>query len=200
MAGCTTLGSTSAAPVVMPTPQIVYVTVFVTQTPTPTTTQTPVIVTTTTTAPITIQSTVPTIATTATLLSSDPILHRWIRKITGTNPVKAYELKFYPGGTVVYNYGNFTEISSNMMVVPPADLQATGTWTNVGDNKYLVKVNPTNVEGAPYVWEYTYVAVYLPDGTKFSEHIENAEERNAVPKGRQQMPDEMFYPERAKKD
>ena len=197
MAGCTSLGSTSAAPVATPTPQIVYVTVLVTQTYTPTT-QTPVINTTTAT-PKTIQSTVPTITTTATP-TSDPILHRWIRKIEGTNPVKAYELKFYPGGTVVYNYGTFKEVSSNMMIVPPADIQSTGTWTNVGDNKYLVKVNPTNISGAPYVWEYMYVPVYLPDGTIFSEHIENAEERDAVPKGRQQMPGEMFYPVRAKID
>jgi len=196
--GCTSLGSSSAPSTVTPTPQIVYVTVLVTQTPTPTPTQTPVINSTTTT-PKTTQSITSTITTTATP-TSDPILHRWIRKIEGTTPIKAYELKFYPGGTVVYNYGTFKEVSSNMMIVLPADIQATGTWTNVGENKYLVKVLPTNYGGAPYVWEYTYVPVYLPDGTIFSEHIENTEERAAVPKGRQQMPGEMFYPERAKID
>jgi hypothetical protein len=145
-----------------------------------------------TTEPIT------TIATPA----PDPILHRWIRIISGTNPASGYELKFYPGGTVVFNQGTIKEVSSNIMI-STTTLSASGTWTALGDNKYLVKINPVGNDGAPYVWEYTWVPAHEePEypGVVIAEHIESQDERDAIPKGRQPMRDEMFFPERAKVD
>jgi len=184
--GCTNQGTNTLSSTTLPT----------TLTTMPTATPTVAV-------PASTVSVVTTAVPATTAAAADPILHRWIRRISGTSSARGYELKFYPGGTVVYNYGLIKEVSSNMMIDSPADIQATGTWTNLGDNKYLVKVNPTNVAGAPYVWEYTYVAEHGDPnypGLVIKEHIENTQERDAVPKGREPMRDEMFFPERAKID
>ena len=195
IAGCTSqpapVAVTTTAATAMPT------TTAPVQTMAPVQTAAPIAVVTTQAALIT------TVATT-TAPADDPIIHRWIRKIIMTNPLKAYELKFYPGGIVVFNKGNFTEVSSNMMIKTPYDIEASGNWVNLGNNKYLVRVVPTNIANtSPYVWEYTYVGAHTDSaypGIVFNAHIEDQEERDAVPKSRLKLPDEMYYPELAKID
>jgi hypothetical protein len=116
--------------------------------------------------------------------------------------MKGYELRFYRDGTVIFTRGPMVEKSSNIMMDGTPELTASGTWSNIGDSRYLVKVNPTGLSGAPTIWEYTYVPAYTDhsNGKQVPEHIESQDERDAIPKGRNPFPDEMFFPERAKTD
>ena len=152
---------------------------------------------TTTAAPI---QTITTTATTAAP-TTDPILHRWVRQYSDNQgkPV-GYEFMFYPEGTATYRYGTTTMISSNIMIVP--QIEASGTWTKLSENKYLVKFLPTAMSGAQIVREYTLVPAHEETGypgVVIKDHIESSFERDAIKIG-QERSGEMYYPERAKID
>lgn len=175
--------------------------VTLTSTPTVAPTAAPTAVA-TTAAPATVATTVQPV-TTVTTPTADPILHRWIRAISGTNPKKGYEYKFYPDGTVIYNYGSTKEVSSNLVIQTPADTSASGTWTKLGENKYIVKILPTGTTGAQIVEEYTLVPAHEDPaypGVIIKDHIESKEETDQINKGQTRLSDEMYYPEKAKID
>ncbi|MDP3562956.1 MAG: hypothetical protein Q8R70_00545 [Methanoregula sp.] len=163
-----------------------------------------------TTVPVLVQNTSVTPNTTVTAKAiatipaktADPILHRYIFK--WPEAVKGiyygFEYKFYPDGSVIYKYGPLTEVSSVMTINPTS--QMGGTWTNLGENKYLVKVIPEGKNVQSYTREYTWVAEYedpLYPGKINKEHIESDYERNAIFPGWEKL-DRMYYPERAKTD
>jgi hypothetical protein len=137
--------------------------------------------------------------------AGDPILHRWVRQYPNTNTSinewQGYEFIFYPEGSVIYNYGVPKMISSNLLIDPT--LQMSGTWTNVGNEKYIVKLNPATVGGSSIIREYTRIPTYEDKrypGKIIKEHIESSYEKNAIEKAQIPKTDEMFYPERAKID
>ncbi len=134
--------------------------------------------------------------------TADPILHRYIFKWPET--VKSiyygYEYKFYSDGSVTYKYGPLSEVSSVMTINPSS--QMGGTWTNLGENKYLVKIIPEGKNVQSYTREYTLVAEYedpLYPGKINKEHIESDYERNAIFPGWETL-DRMYFPERANTD
>jgi len=188
IAGCTAPSSpqapaatTPAVPVTSPAPAVI-----------PTTASAPM-------AAVTSAVTTTTAVTTATTLAPDPILHRWIRRFTVNQSDYGYEFKFFPDGTVSYDEGPTTEISSNIQIPDPVS-EASGTWVSEGNNKYLVKILPTGQTGAPMVREYTLVPQNSPSnypGLVIPAHIESSFEKNQIPKAREPMPDEMDYPEQA---
>lgn len=195
--GCTSTGSNPAP-------------VATTATPAPTTTA--VVVTTTTeaqvqtTAPISLVTTTAATTTTATIVvpTTDPIIHRWVRElfIPVNNEKVGYEFKFYPGGVVNYRYGKTEMVSSNIRIATPL-LEASGTWVNLGDNKYLVKFLPTAESGAQIIREYTLVPAHEVKeypGVVIPTHIESSYETDAIGKAHVQAYGEMYYPEQAKID
>ena len=134
--------------------------------------------------------------------TADPILHRYIFK--WPEAVKGvyygYEYKFYPDGSVTYKYGPLSEVSSVMTINPTS--QMGGTWMNLGNNKYLVKIIPEGKSVQSYTREYTLVAEYedpLYPGKINKEHIESDYEKGAIFPGWEKL-DRMYYPERAKTD
>jgi hypothetical protein len=154
-----------------------------------------------TTAPAIVVTTLPTTISTTipTAITPDPILHRWVRKIWGTNI--GYEFIFYPDGSVNYRYGTTTMVSSNIKITP--DIEASGTWTKIGENKYLIKILPTAQSGAQLIREYTLVPAHEDKdypGIVIKDHIESSYETDAINKGKNRAADEMYYPERAKID
>jgi hypothetical protein len=135
--------------------------------------------------------------------SSDPILHRWVRQyqVSPSPEYVGYEFIFYSDGSVVYNSGEASMISSNIKI--KSTFQASGTWTNVGNGKYIVKVNPVLVGGAPIIREYTRVVTYEDPrypGKIINEHLESSYEREAFEKNPYQRGDNMPWLERAKID
>lgn len=134
--------------------------------------------------------------------TADPILHRYIFKWpVAVNGIDyGYEYKFYPDGSVTYKYGPLSEVSSVMTINPTS--QMGGTWMNLGDNKYLVKIIPEGKNVQSYTREYTLVAEYedpLYPGKINTEHIESDYEKGAIFPGRDTL-NQMYYPERAKTD
>jgi hypothetical protein len=192
--GCTNSGS-NPAPVTTPT-SITLATTPILTTAAPVQ-QTPAPAITTVAAPI-------TTAATPAATTADPILHRWVREISiPINGEKyGYEFKFYPGGTVNYRYGKTEMISSNLRIKTPT-IEASGTWTNLGDNKYLVKFLPTAESGAQLLREYTLVPAHEVKeypGVVIPTHIESSYETDAIGKAHVQSYGEMYYPELAKID
>jgi hypothetical protein len=186
-------GCTSSQPPITPTVTAIPTTVI-------TTLATPV----QTTAPAPAVTSLPTTNTTATptTIASDPILHRWVRKIWGKNI--GYEFIFYPDGSVSYKNGTVTMVSSNIKITPENSLnEASGTWTKTGENKYLIKILPTAHSGAQLIREYTLVPAHEEKdypGIVIKDHIESSYETDAINKGQKRAADEMYYPERAKID
>ena len=189
LAGCTAPSSPAAPPATTPAPFV------------PVTSPAPAVIPPTAPAPVAADTTTAAV-TTATTPAPDPILHRWIRRYTVNQSDYGYEFRFFPDGTVSYDEGPTTEISSNIQIPDPVS-EASGTWVNEGNNKYLVKILPTGETGAPVVREYTLVPRNSPanyPGLVIPAHIESSFETNQIPKAREPMPDEMDYPEQAKID
>ena len=192
--GCTNSGS-SSAPVTTPAPTM---TAAVSITTTDAPVQTAVPVTLVTTKAVTITTT----ATTATS-TTDPILHRWIRQYNQNGKIYAYEFKFYPGGIVNYRTGPSTMVSDNIKLITPPTSEASGTWSSLGNNKYLIQILPSGHSGAQIIREYTLVPAHEEKaypGIVIKDHIESSYETEAINKGQQRQPDEMYYPEQAKID
>lgn len=187
------VGCTSTAPStgIVTTPTITTVTLTATTTPA------------TTAAPVTLVTTAQPVTPATTTATADPILHRWVRIVSGTDPQKGYEWKFYTDGTVAYNYGSTKMTSSNIVVQTPVDMSASGTWSKIGENKYLVKVLPTGENGAQIIREYTLVPAHEDPaypGIIINDHIESSFETDQINKGQARRYDEMYYPEKAKID
>jgi hypothetical protein len=134
--------------------------------------------------------------------NADPILHRYVFR--WPDPVKetyyGYEYKFFSDGSVIYKYGPITEVSSNLKINPTS--QMGGTWTNMGNKKYQVKVVPEGKNVQSYTREYTLVLAYEDPafpGKLYAEHIESDYERNAIYPGLDKL-DRTYFPERAKID
>ena len=160
-----------------------------------------------TTPPISlVTTTAANIITTPTIVirTTDPIIHRWVRElITPVNNEKVgYEYKFYPGGSVNYRYGKTEMVSGNLRIITPIT-EASGTWVNLGENKYLIKVLQTGQGGAPYLREYTLVPVHEVKeypGLVIPTHIESSYETDAIGKAHVPVSGEMLYPELAQID
>ncbi len=169
-------------------------------TPTTLTTETAAV----TASPTVTVTTIAQSAAIATVNTSDPILHRWVRQypvLTGKTGWAAYEFKFYPDGTLVFNLGTPKWTSGNLEVV--SSYEATGTWSKSGNNTYLLKYLPLGTTGAQIVDEYTYVPESIDKeyGRTIPEHIVSQDEIDQyVHSARELMADEMMYPERAKVD
>jgi hypothetical protein len=204
MSGCTSTA---------PTPQIVYVTVLVTPTPTVSapagwvynseTGQYIQITPISTSLPVSISSPVQT----TVLPTSDPIIGRWVRQYLNlsTNKWEGYEFNFYPDGSVVYNFGKPTMISSNIKIDPT--FVAYYIWTSVGKDKYLIKTDSALVNGTstPKIYrEYTRVVTGedpLYPGRKTSEYLVSTSEKAAFENNPHQGGgDNMPWLERAKTD
>ncbi|MCK9580112.1 MAG: hypothetical protein M0Q92_06630 [Methanoregula sp.] len=133
---------------------------------------------------------------------ADPILHRYVFRWPDmvNNAIYGYEYKFYPEGSVIYKYGIVTEVSSNLKINPTQ--QMAGTWTNIGNCTYLVKILPEGESGQYYTREYILIPDYedpLYPGKIYREHIESNYERDAIFPGYEKT-DRMYFPERAKID
>jgi hypothetical protein len=151
------------------------------------------------TATVTTVTAVPPISTAGT---SDPILHRWVRKymfkVNGQE--SGYEFKFYPDGTVNYKIGSATMVFGNIEIITPLS-EASGTWTKLEEKKYLIEILPTS--GARIYRVYTLVPAYADPkypGVTFTEHIESSYETDDIMPGQVHGIDEMYFPERAKID
>jgi hypothetical protein len=157
-----------------------------------------------TTAPTPVVTSLSTTVATAipTTIAPDPILHRWIRQYPMGGTLNGYEFTFYPGGILNYREGPISMISDNIKI-EHATIAASGTWTKVGDNKYVVQFLPTGVSGAQIIREYTLVPAHEAKeypGVVINDHIESSYETSAINQGQQRMSNEMYYPERAKID
>jgi hypothetical protein len=156
-----------------------------------------------TNAPVMENTTVPAeVSATIPPMNADPILHRYVFRWPNAveNNLYGYEYKFYPDGSVIYKYGIVTEVSSNLKINPTQ--QMGGTWTNIGNSNYLVKILPEGKSGQYYTREYTLVPEYedpLYPGKIYREHIESNYERDAIFPGYEKT-DRMYFPERAKID
>jgi hypothetical protein len=133
---------------------------------------------------------------------ADPILHRYVFRWPDAieNNIYGYEYKFYPEGSVIYKYGIVTEVSSNLRINPTQ--QMGGTWTNIGNSTYLVKILPEGQSGQYYTREYILIPDYEDPrypGKIYREHIESDYERDAIFPGYEKT-DRMYFPERAKID
>ena len=170
-------------------------------------TPSPVQMTAPTPAPTIIATPIPT--TVQENKTNDPILHRWVRQYladptlgaTSTSQYMGYEYIFYQDGSVVYNSGEASMISSNIKI--KSTFEASGTWTNVGNGKYIVKVNPVLVGGASIIREYTRVVTYEDPRYPrkiINEHLESSYEREAFEKNPYPRGDSMPWLERAKID
>lgn len=156
-----------------------------------------------TTLPITTSPTV-NITPNSTTPPSDPIEHRYIRQYIDPKTAKTigYEYKFFHGGILRYRSGT-TTMSSGNIVIDEMQEEGSGTWTNLGNNKYLLKYLPTAVSGADVIKEYTLVAAHVDPsypGIVIVEHIESDFETSHINKGEQIRHDYMYFPERAKID
>jgi hypothetical protein len=188
VAGCTSTAPSAGA---VTTPMTTAITAAATATP--------VVIA----APETIVTTALSVTPATTTATPDPILHRWVRIVSGTDPQKGYEWKFYPDSTVAYNYGSTKMTSSNIVILTPVDMSASGTWSKIGENKYLVKVLPTGETGAQIIREYTLVPAHEDPaypGIIIRDHIESSFETDQINKGQARRYDEMYYPEKAKID
>lgn len=186
VAGCTNSAS-APAPVATPVPTML-----------------PTLATTAPTSAVTIVQPAPPLQTAAVVIlvttafpTTAPILHRWVRQYTDKNSgqLVGYEFKFYPDGTLNYREGTPKMVSDNIRLDPVSG-STSGTWTSLGDNKYLVKIYTL-------IREYTRVAAHenkLYPGVIIPEHIESSYEKDAINPVRVKGPDEMYYPERAKTD
>ena len=178
---------------------------------TPTSTTAAVVITTITAAPVQTSNPVALVTTQATIITpitttaptTDPILHRYVRvyidKLNGQDV--GYEFKFYPEGSVNYKYGTAKMVSDNIKIDSLSEM--SGTWTKLGDKKYLIKILPTGTSGAQIIREYTLVPEYIDPkypGVTIREHIESSYETESINKGQAKRADEMYYPERAKID
>lgn len=194
IAGCTSQAPTTAI-TTAPTPLPVVTTAATITTEPPV--QTPIPVATTQAA------TVIVISTTA-FPTTDPILHRWVRQYTDTTTghLLGYEFKFYPDGTLNYREGTPKMVSDNIRIDIVTG-SASGTWSSLGDNKYLVKIQPSGQNGAQFIREYTRVPAHEDKaypGVVIAEHIESSYEKDSINPVRLKPADEMYYPERAKLD
>jgi hypothetical protein len=147
-------------------------------------------------------TTVTTVPPVTTIGTSDPILHRWVRKyIFKVNEQESgYEFHFYPNGTVNYKIGSATMVFGNIEIITPLS-EANGTWTKREDKKYLIEILPTS--GARIYRVYMLVPAYVDPkypGVTVSEHIESSYETDDIMPGQVPGVDEMYFPERAKID
>jgi len=147
-----------------------------------------------TTATVTTQST--TVAITTPTI--DPILHRYIKI---NSPTSAYEFTFYPSGVLNYREGTYKQVSGDYSIDAVTG-EASGTWINEGNNKYLVQYLPVGTSGAQIVREYTLVPSHQdPEypGITIAEHIKSTYETNALYKAQPIQIDRMYnyYPQRA---
>ena len=116
-----------------------------------------------------------------------------------------YEFRFFPDGTLAYQDGYTQEISGNIEIkLPPADT-ASGMWSAIGNNQYLVKYLPTGISGAQIIRTYTLVPSYtnpMYPGVVIPTHIESAYENQSIRAGTITSYDDtsMDYPELAKID
>ena len=173
-----------------------------------TTIQTPVPTVSPSLTTVTTVQTIVTLITTITTQTviptpiSDPILHRYIRQFDLNGVLTGYEFKFYSDGTVNYKYGTTTTVNDNIKILNPS-IQASGTWTNLGDGKYLVKFLPSGMSGAQIVREYTLVPAHQDPsypGIIIKEHIESSYETDAIVDKHARTDIIYFYPELAKID
>lgn len=187
VAGCTSSGTAPSVPTATSAPQ----TLAPVDTPIVTSSPAPVV----TSAPI----------TTVTTQASDPIEHRYIRQYTDPYSSKwiGYEYKFYPGGVLRYRDG-LTKMTSGNVIINQINHEGSGTWINLGNNKYLLKYLLKDDENsAQTIEEYTLVLAHTePDypGVVIAEHIESEAELKSINKGEQRRGDYMYFPERAKID
>jgi hypothetical protein len=140
----------------------------------------------------------PTVATTTAM--TDPILHRYIRSRGGSG----YEFRFYSNGVLNYRSGT-TKLVKDEYFIDTVTNQASGTWTNLGNNKYLVQYLPVGVSGATIVREYTLVPARQDPqypGITIAEHIESSFEKENLNPGEYVQLNQIYryYPERGKTD
>ena len=147
-------------------------------------------------------TTVTTVPPVLTVGTSDPIVHRWVRKyiFTVNGEESGYEFRFYPNGTVNYKIGSATMDFGDIKIIAPLS-EANGTWTKLENNKYLIEILPTS--GARIYRVYTRVPAYVDPrypGITFAEHIESSFETDDIREGQVPGVNEMYFPERAKID
>jgi len=190
IAGCVGTGTSNMASVPTPTsnPPVLSSTVAAIQT-------TESIVSSITTSPPTIPSTQTPSA------DNDPILHRYFKINT---PPSGYEITFYPNEVVNYRVGSFKMVSGDY-TMDNVEWTASGTWTSLGNNKYMIQILPAGQTGAQVIREYTLIPAYSDPkfpGLTIAEHIESSYESNALNKGEYVQKDQMYryYPQRAIND
>ncbi|MFA6363099.1 hypothetical protein [Methanoregula sp.] len=137
--------------------------------------------------------------TTTATLESDPILRRWVREyptFTSEMPWAAYDFVFLSDGSVTYTFGVPINSGSSFRIV--SQLKMSGTWQKIGDNKYRVSI-PASSGGSQIFREYTRVPASIDKetGETINEHIVSQYEIDSLPKAREKLTNEMYYPERA---
>ena len=175
----------------------------------PTPPSTPSVLSTTVATIQTTESTVSTITTSPPTIPSnptpsavkDPILHRYFK--INTAPL-GYEITFYPNGVVNYRVGSLKMVSSDY-TIDNIDWTASGTWTSLGNNKYMIQILPAGQTGAQIIREYTLIPAHSDPqfpGLTIAEHIESSYESNTLNKAEHMLIDQMYkyYPQRAKND
>jgi len=151
-------------------------------------------------APTTAVTTSPTQTPTATATpGSDPILHRWVREyptFTSDMPWAAYDFVFLSDGSVTYTFGVPITSGSGFRIV--SQQKMSGTWQKIGDNKYRVSI-PGSAAGSQILREYTRVPASIDKESRetINEHIVSQYEIDSLPKAREKLTNEMYYPERA---
>lgn len=133
---------------------------------------------------------------TAETQATDPILHRYVKL---NKDLSGYEFTFYPGGVVSYRAGSTKQVKGDY-TINVVDNQASGTWTSLGNNKYLVQFLPVGVEGAKIIREYTLVPAHKdPEyGAMVPEYIMSTYESENLNKAERIQINQMYryYPQR----
>ncbi len=163
-------------------------------------------VTSTTQAAAVVTTPVPAVNASFGVNTTDPILHRWIREYgsTTSSDSTGYEFKFYPEGTVDYLSGDTRMVSGNIFIdLTQPYVEYSGTWTNIGNATYLVKLLPDGLSGVTILREYTLVPAHVdPDypGITIPAQIQSSYEMAFIGAGgSREDPHEdiMYYPEQA---
>jgi hypothetical protein len=140
-----------------------------------------------------------TVATTATTVAPDPILHRWIRQYQGGG--SGYEFQFYPDGTVIYKLGTIVTVNSNLKIPSPT-VSGSGSWSKIGSTDYLVKVWYAGNSGAPdIIRDYSIVPQYAALPQHLVSSYEQADVDAATANGTvHSFATDVFYLEQAPQD
>jgi hypothetical protein len=111
-------------------------------------------------------------------------------------PWAAYDFVFLSDGSVTYTFGVPIKSGSNIRIV--SQQKMSGTWEKIGDNKYRVAI-PGSAAGPQILREYTRVPASIDKdtGETINEHIVSPYESDSLPKAREKLTNEMYYPERA---